>query len=166
MIHLDLLKDGTFWVGISFIIFILLVFKPLSKIFDTSLKKKINELKQKIDESKKLYEDAETLHKEYLNKQKENIKRIERIKSETLIEVKHIKQKFENDIEETHKRKQKNYDQIAIQIEHKVSEEIKKEILENAIFYTEKRIKKNLSKNQNKSLVEDSLKKLSNESFS
>ena len=166
MISLDLLKDGTFWVGVSFIIFILLVFKPISKIFDASLRKKIEELKQRINESKKLHQDAETLHREYLEKQKENIEKIERIKSDATREAKHIKQKFENDIEEAHVRKQKNFDQISIQMKNKISQEIKKEILDNAIFYAEKRIKKNLSKSQDKSLVEDSLKKLSSETFS
>ena len=43
-----------------------------------------------------------------------------------------------------HKKKKKNFEQISMQVQLKASEEIKKEILEKAIKYTEQRIRKNL----------------------
>ena len=57
-------------------------------------------------------------------------------------------------------RKQKNFKQISSQMELKIKEEIKREILRQTILFTEHRIKKNISKKHNDKFVEDSLNKL------
>ena len=57
--ELNILDDSTLWVAISFVIFIILVFKPLKNMMLVSLDSKITELKSQLEESKKLKEDAE-----------------------------------------------------------------------------------------------------------
>ena len=77
--YLDVLNDSTFWVAFSFI---LLCFGlQANKKHDFgNLDKKIDELKSQLNESKKLKEDAQNLYQEYLQKQKENLKKIENLK--------------------------------------------------------------------------------------
>ncbi len=158
---LNFLDDATLWVGVSFVIFILLAFRPISKNLSDSLDKKINELKMRLDESKKLKEDATVLYNEYLVKKEENLKRIKRMKSEAIKESKLIEQKISSELELALKRKNRNFNQIASQMESKITEEIKNEILKIALIYAEKRIKKNISNDDNKKLIKDSLEKIS-----
>ena len=67
---LDILDNATLWVAIAFVIFVILVFKPLKNMMLTSLDNKIAELKSQLEESKKLKEEAEKL----FNVQKKNMK--------------------------------------------------------------------------------------------
>ena len=74
MIDLAFLDDSTIWVAISFILFVLLIFKPIKSQISQSLDKKIDDLKFKIDEAQKLKDEAEKLQKE----QEKNLKLIYR----------------------------------------------------------------------------------------
>ena len=71
MTYLNVLDNATLWVAISFVIFVILVFKPLKNMMLTSLDTKIAELKSQLEESKKIKEDAEKLFTE----QKKNMKK-------------------------------------------------------------------------------------------
>ena len=73
MIDLNILDDATIWVAISFVLFVILVFKPIKSQISNNLDKKISELKAKIDEAKKLKEEAESLYKEQENNLQINI---------------------------------------------------------------------------------------------
>ena len=86
-----LIQDPTFWVAISFVIFILLIIKPLKKSLSSSLNDKINEFKRSIDEAKKIKSEAEILYKEHLKRKDENSDKIERMKQEIIRETKLIK---------------------------------------------------------------------------
>ena len=65
----SILDDATLWVAVSFILFIMLVFKPLKNQLSEALEKKIDDLKKEIDESKKLKAEAENIFREQKNKQ-------------------------------------------------------------------------------------------------
>ena len=58
------------------------------------------------------------------------------------------------------KRKENNFIQISSQMERKILEEIRTEILKKTIFYTEHRLKNKLTEKHNSKLIDDSLKKL------
>ena len=156
-----ILDDATLWVAISFLIFIILVFKPLAKKISSNIETKINELKKNLDDAKKLKDEASLLYDQHLSKQKESLEKIEKMKKDILEESNRIKKKIATELDLSMSRKQKNFEQISSQMELKIKEEIKNEILRQAILYTEHRIKKTISKKHNEKFVEDSLNKLS-----
>ena len=160
--NLNILDDSTLWVAVSFIIFIILVYRPLKKIIIDSLDKKILELKSQLDESKKLKKEAEELFNEHILKDKENQKRIENLKTQAKTESLKIKEKIEDDLNFTLKRKKLNYQQLSSQMENKIKQEIKNEIIKKTLLYTEFRIKKNIKNTHNLKLIDDSLTKLNN----
>ena len=88
MIDLNILDDATIWVAISFVLFVILVFKPIKSQISNNLDKKISELKAKIDEAKKLKEEAESLYKEQENNLQINLKKIDQLKIDTKNEIK------------------------------------------------------------------------------
>ena len=52
-------SDPKFWITISFIIFIALIFNPIRKILGTSLDLKIKEIKDSIDEAENLKNETQ-----------------------------------------------------------------------------------------------------------
>ncbi len=154
---IEILNDSTFWVSLSFIIFVFITFKPILTQLSDSLDKKINDLKKNIDESKKLKIEAEKLYKEQLEKQKDNQNLIKRIKEDTNKEIIRMKSQIEQDIEQSMLRKIYNYNLVSSQMENNLKNEMKKHIMEKVVKYTEFRIKKNLSNKQNIQLVENSI---------
>ena len=162
IIETNILDDATLWVAISFIIFIILVFKPLKKMMLTSLDNKILELKSQLEESKKLKEDAEKLFAEQNKKYEETLIKIKKLNEDAIYESKIIKKKIEEDIKNTLLRKDKGFKQLSAQMELKVREDLKNEIIKKTLHYTEFKIKKKLKKSHNSKLISESLSKLTN----
>ncbi len=156
----SILDDATLWVAVSFILFILLVFKPLKNQLSEALEKKINDLKKEIDESKKLKAEAENIFREQKNKQEENLKKIQQIRNDTMQQILEINKTINEEIKVALKRRENNFIQISSQMERKILEEIRTEILKKTIFYTEHRLKNKLTEKHNSKLINDSLKKL------
>ena len=159
------LNDSTIWVGVSFILFVILIFKPMKKQLSDGLEKKISTLRNNLDNSIKLKSEAEKLYKEQLSKQQENVNLIKRIEEETKREIKKIKLQIDKEIEINMLRKINNYNQISLHLENKIKEELKNEIINKVIKYTELRIKNNLSNKYNKKLIENSFKNIPEKLF-
>ena len=160
IVSLNILDNATLWVGISFVIFVILVFKPLKNMMLTSLDTKIAELKSQLEESKKIKEDAEKLFAEQKKKYEETLIKIKKLNDDAVYESKIIKKKIEEDIKNSLSRKDKSFKQLSSQMELKVKEDLKNEIIKKTLIYTEFRIKKKLKKTHNSKLIDESLSKL------
>ena len=142
IVETNILDNATLWVAISFIIFVILVFKPIKNMMLTNLDNKISELKSQLSESRKLKEDAEKLLSEHNKKYKETLIKIKKINEDAIYESKIIKKKVEEDIKNSLFRKEKGFKQLSSQMELKVREDLKNEIIRKTIYYTEFKIKK------------------------
>ena len=160
MAFLNVLDNATLWVAVSFVIFVILVFKPLKNMMLTSLDTKIAELKSQLEESKKIKEDAEKLFTEQKKKYEETLIKIKKLNDDAVYESKIIKKKIEEDIKNSLSRKDKSFKQLSSQMELKVKEDLKNEIIKKTLIYTEFRIKKKLKKTHNSKLIDESLSKL------
>ena len=161
MIDFSVLDDATIWVAISFILFVILIFKPIKSQISDSLDKKIIDLKIKIDEAQKLKNEAEKLYQEQQDNLKISLQKIEQLKLDTKNEIQRITTNVNDELNIITSRKKKTFENNSKQTEEKIKDELKKEILEKTIFFTEYRIKKELKKTHNSKFIEESLKKLS-----
>ena len=161
MIDFSVLDDATIWVAISFILFVILTFKPIKSQISDSLDKKIIDLKIKIDEAQKLKNEAEKLYQEQQDNLKISLQKIEQLKLDTKNEIQRITTNVNDELKIITSRKKKTFENNSKQTEEKIKDELKKEILEKTIFFTEHRIKKELKKTHNSKFIEESLKKLS-----
>ena len=157
---LNVLDNATLWVAISFVIFVILVFKPLKNMMLTSLDNKIAELKSQLEESKKLKEEAEKLLNVQKKKYEDTLSKIKKLNDDAIYESKIIKKKIEEDIKNSLSRKEEGYKQLSSQMELKVRGDLKNEIINKTLIYTEFKIKKKLKKSHNSKLINDSLSKL------
>ena len=90
--------DATFWVAISFVLFVALIFYfKIPIVVNTALFKKINEIKKELAEAEKLKDDAKNLLGEYENK-------ISKSKNEIKIIIDHASKEGEQNILETTKK--------------------------------------------------------------
>ena len=161
MIDFSVLDDATIWVAISFILFVILIFKPIKSQISDSLDKKIIDLKIKIDEAQKLKNEAEKLYQDQQDNLKISLQKIEQLKLDTKNEIQRITTNVNDELNIITSRKKKTFENNSKQTEEKIKDELKKEILEKTIFFTEYRIKKELKKTHNSKFIEESLKKLS-----
>ena len=155
-----ILNDATLWVGISFILFVLLVIRPLTSMFSKNIDIRINNLKKEIDEAKKLKIEAENLLNEHKEKEKNNTQYIEELKKQKKKEAKDIEDRIKKEIELAITRKEENYELIVKQMESNLKEKLQNEIMTKTLKFTQARIEKNISKKHNDDFIDESLKKL------
>ena len=161
MIDLSILDDATIWVAISFIIFLFLIYNPIKSQISKGLDQKINELKSQITEAENLKKEAEDLFRLQQKKLSENEEKIKKLKIDTDNEVLRINESVDKEFKTSSERRSKVFETSLKQIEDKIRNDLKREILEKTVVFTELRIKKELKKKHNSNFIAESLKKLS-----
>ena len=150
--------DATFWVAVSFFIFIggLIYLKVPHKI-NNSLAEKINEIKKELNDSEKLKSEAKTLLSEYE-------KKIEKSKQETQEIINSAKKKAEQNIlDKTEKFHQlledrkKNIEQKISQMKENALKEIKIATIKISIDVVENLIQNSIDKSKIEKLYSKSL---------
>jgi F-type H+-transporting ATPase subunit b len=155
-----ILNDATLWVSVSFILFVLLVIRPLTSMFSKNIDIRISTLKKEIDEAKKLKIEAENLLTEHKEKEKKNTQYIEELKKQKKKEAMDIEDRIKKEIELAIIRKEENYEIIVKQMESNLKERLQNEIMTKTLKFTQSRIEKNISKKHNDDFIDESLKKL------
>ena len=154
---MEILDNATLWVGVSFMLFILLVFKPLLKSTNRSLDDKIINIKNKLEDAKKLNLESEKIYNEIEKDRIAGEMKINMILENALKEAKDIEEKMKSNLQETIKKKENQLKQRLQQTKIKFEKEISSEILRSSIDVTKKRIINDLSDSKNNSLVENSI---------
>ena len=156
----NILDDATFWVGLSFVLFVLLVIKPLTSMFSQNIDAQIDSLKKEINEAKKFKIEAENLLEEHKDKEKKNTMYIDELKKQTRKEATEIEERIRKEIKLAIDRKEANYELIIKQMESNLKRNLQKEIMVKTLKFTQSRIEKNISEKHNDNFIDESLKKL------
>ena len=156
----NILDDATLWVGLSFVLFVLLVIKPLTSMFSQNIDAQIDSLKKEINEAKKLKIEAENLLDEHKAKEKKNTMYIDELKKQARKEATEIEERIKKEIKLAINRKEANYELIIKQMESNLKRNLQKEIMVKTLKFTQSRIEKNISEKHNDNFIDESLKKL------
>ena len=154
---MEILDNATLWVGVSFVLFVLLVFKPLLKSTNESLDDKINDIKKKLEDANKLNLESEKIYSEIEKDRIAGEMKIKNILDNASKEARDIEEKMKNNLDETIKKKENQLEQKLMQTKIKFEKEISSEILRSSVEVTKKRIINDLSDSKNNSLVENSI---------
>ena len=141
--------DATFWVAISFFIFIgVLIYLKVPQKINISLTSQINEIKKELNESEKLKVEAKNLLSDYENK-------IDKSKKETQEIIRIAKSDSEKTILEKTKKfhqiienKKKNAEQKIIQMKENALKDIKNISVKISMEAVEHLIKNSIDKNK------------------
>ena len=155
---MNFLDNATLWVGVSFIIFIMLTIKPILKNGKTSLEKNIKAIKKRLEEAENLKYEADKVLKELKDNQKNVSLNIDSMKKTAIENTSEIEKKLNLQLENTIAKREKMFEQRLKQINLKFEKEISEKIIKSALSVTKKRIERDLSVEKNNSLIEKSIK--------
>jgi len=150
--------DATFWVAISFFIFIgVLIYLKIPQKINDSLINQINEIKKELNEAEKLKVEAKNLLSDYESK-------IDKSKKETLEIVKLAKKDSETAILEKNQKfhqimegRKKNVEQKISQMKVDALKDIRNTSIKISVQSVEHLIKNSIDKNKLEKLYMESL---------
>lgn len=160
MSEVSFLSDSTFWVGSSFIIFIILAWKPLSSLLNESLNGKINDIIKTIENAKKLKDESNKILTDYQKKEQIIEQETLRIIEDAKTESKYMERQSSENLEKLLIKKKESFEQRLSQNEKNIETTIYNKIIEVAVSVTSKRIEKDLSNKKNNLIIEDSIDEL------
>ena len=153
----SIVNDPTFWVAVAFIVFLVVVFKPIKSTLLGGLDSKIAEIKQEVEEAEKLREEAQSLLANYQRQQRQAIHDAEAIVSRAKEEM--IRFKSEADVamaEMISRQEDQAREQIA-QAEAAAIQEVQTLSVELAITATERLLKERLAGDEGARLIDLSI---------
>ena len=108
------LKNPEFWVAVSFVFFLVALFKPIKKMLTSKLDGRTETIKSELDEAQRLREEAQHTLAEYQRKQRDALKEAEAILAEARAEAGRIEAAAAERTEELlRRREQQALDMIA-----------------------------------------------------
>lgn len=137
----NILQDPVLWLWVSFIIFIILIGRPVWKIIINTIDSESDSIGKKLEFSKKTLKEAKNSMEEALEKEKISINQSEIIIQNSKQEKENLKIKTDKDISEMLKREEKRASDNIKNLENK----LKKDIQEKAARISIKETKEIIS---------------------
>lgn len=128
-----MLHDPTFWVLVAFVIFMVLVYKPISKAAATALDKRADQIKEELDEAERLREEAQGLLAEYERKLKEAAREAEGIVASAREEADRMSIKAKEALEASLARAEKQANDRIAQVEQQATQEVRSKAVDIAV---------------------------------
>jgi F-type H+-transporting ATPase subunit b len=157
----NVLQDTYFWTGLSFVIFIALVWWLGRKSVTRQLDGKIKEIRKELDTAESLRVEAQEMLAQYQRKQRDAIAESEEIISSAQNHAAHIRKNAERELEDMIARKE---EMAAIRIERlqqKAVGEIRRKAAGMALLAAEDLIARNMNKKTRDDLVDQSIDNIS-----
>lgn len=155
--HGQFYENPEFWVGVAFVLVVVLLARPIGKLVNVMLNNRINGIAQRINDAQKLKDDAQKLwvdyEKKFLNAQKEAFdimhqaeKEIQFVKNERI-------KKLENDM----KIKEKEAEMRIAAAQDEALSEIRKLSSELSVQAVKAAIKNKMDEKHQNKLIDDSI---------
>jgi len=134
----ELVHDPAFWTALAFVIFVVVMFRPLKKALLAGLDSRIEQIRKEVEEAQRLREEAQTLLASYQRKQREAAQEAEKIVKQAKEDAANHRAEAEKALEELLKRQEAlAIDKIA-QAEAAAVQEVREIAVDLAIAATEK----------------------------
>lgn len=156
-----IISDAKFWTAVAFIIFILLIIKPVKSLLIKNLDDKIKAIKNSIQEAETVNNEAKKLFTKITKKQNSLENELSNIWKDAELKINNIEkesnEKFDNQVI---RRKEIAKNKIA-QLELEASEEIKEKTIDLTIMITKNIINNKFKINYKDKILQRSLLELS-----
>tara|TARA_Y100000741_G_scaffold353924_1_gene327636 strand:+ start:601 stop:1086 length:486 start_codon:yes stop_codon:yes gene_type:complete len=152
--------DPQFWVAVSFAIFIILVFKPISKILNSSLDTKIQDIKNQIQQAEKIKNEMQVEVSNIKKRQNEVKLEIEEININAKERIKYLESDTLSKLNQQKiKRKQLANAKID-QMTRDANLSIKNYITQISILSVKSLLEEQLNENEKQKLINKSIEEL------
>ena len=106
--------DPTFWSGVAFVLFVLLVRKPVGRLLAEARDKRSAQIREELEEALRLKEEAQAVLLAYQKKQRECLQEAEAIVTNTREDAKRMADQAEKELQDVlEKRKKLAIEKIA-----------------------------------------------------
>lgn len=156
---MDLLAhDTNLWVGISFVAFVLIVYKFAGKFIANALDSKINEIRQEVETAERLRVEAQELLAQYQRKQRdaeqEAVDIIEKAKEQAV----QMQKDAEKDLKDLMQRREEQLKERIKRLEEKAVSDIQSHAADLVVTATQDIIEKKMDSKSAKALGEETIK--------
>ena len=152
--------DQTFWVALAFVMFIAVVYKPVSRKMAAVLDARAEKIKQELDEAVRLREEAQALLAGYERRQNEVLKEAEDILGHAREEAERQTRQAGEALEVFIRRREAQaVDRIA-RAEEEATADVRNAAVELAMATTRKLIISELKEDRAQALIDDAIAEL------
>jgi F-type H+-transporting ATPase subunit b len=155
--HGPFYTEAHFWVDVSFILVVILAWKPVSRAIAAALDARAAKIKARLDEAHKLREEAQEMLATYQRKQRDAMKEAEEIIAHAKAEAERLAQQAAKDLDASIKRREKMAIDRISQAEAQAMKEVQNLAVDVAIGAAQKIIGESMSAAQTNSLVDNAI---------
>ena len=153
----SLIQDPTFWVAVAFIVFVVLVFKPIKGALIGGLDAKIAEIRQEVEEAEKLREEAQSLLANYQRQQRQAIQDAEAIVARAKEEAERHRAEADEAMKDMVRRQEEQAREKIAQAEAAAIQEVRSMSVELAMAAAEKLLADRLAGDEGSRLIDNSI---------
>ncbi|MGQ0527532.1 MAG: F0F1 ATP synthase subunit B family protein [Alphaproteobacteria bacterium] len=158
---MELLHDTHFWVALSFVIFLAIVWVKGRKAILGSLDGRIDTIRKEIQTAESLKSEAEKLLAEYERKREEAIREARGIVVNAEKNAAEIRKQAQTNLDESMARREKQLQTRIEQMKQSATNEIRQYAADLAIKATQEIISQQLNKETGSRLLDESIKTVS-----
>ncbi|MCH9050848.1 MAG: F0F1 ATP synthase subunit B [Proteobacteria bacterium] len=149
-----------FWLTVAFVIFVGLLFRPVTRMITSALDDRSDAIAKELDEARRLAEDAQAALADYQRKQRDAVKEAEEILARGEAEAKRMGEAAARDLAAALERRGQLAMENIAQAEARAVDEVRNAAIDMALGATRKLIEENVDKGKSDALVEDAIKEL------
>lgn len=153
-----LMHSTTFWVGVSFAIFVILAFKPGKRVLFQALDSRIVKIREEVEEAHRLREEAQAMLASYQRRQREAIQEATQIIEHAREEVAREKVQAAAELEDSISRREQQAAEKIAQAEAAALDEIREKAVDMAIAATGSLLEKMMAGKAGEQAVEAAIK--------
>jgi len=153
-------SDPTFWVLVSFVVFVALVWKPASRMISQGLDERAEKIRSDIEKAARLREEAQALLAEYQKKQRDALKDAEAIVAAAKAEAEAFSKQAAADLEASLKRREQLALQRIAQAETQALTDVRAAAVDLAMQATRRILIEKLDAGKQDALIESAIKEL------
>ncbi len=153
----SLIQDPTFWVAVAFVVFVVLVFKPIKAALIGGLDAKIAEIRQEVEEAEKLREEAQSLLANYQRQQRQAIQDAEAIVARAKEEAERHRAEADEAMKDLVRRQEEQAREKIAQAEATAIQEVRLMSVELAMAAAEKLLADRLAGDEGSRLIDNSI---------
>lgn len=159
---MEFLHSPTFWVMVAFVVFVVLVFKPIRSGLTGALDDKIAQIRRDVEEAQKLREEAQATLASYQRKQRDAAQEVEAMLARAKAEAETHRKSAEAALETMLKRQEQAATEKIQQAEAAAVQEIRDRAVTVALAATVRLLEERLSGASGDALIDDAIRSLPN----
>ncbi len=153
-------EESEFWVALAFVVFVVLVYRPMRRTIVGALDARAERIKAEIEEAVRLREEAQALLAGYQRKQRQTEDDVKEIVAHARDEAERLRQQAAKDLEAALKRRERQaMDRIA-QAEAQALKEVRGLAVDVAIDATRRILSDKVDKKKKAELIDEAISEL------